>query len=513
VIGPQIQNDIATRPPSLPSEAPRGNVSSNGTSPSFATQLGEALGGRPGPSAGAGTKDVKRPVKAGTDSGPSDVPVVASPAYAGARPSASQAPLAASAKRTDEAAASDQPPDQSHEVQPLAVDSRSASTAKGSEANRVPGAPGPQPESESATGRDASPHVDDQTIGQQNDPADSLSESQPANPTVDNAESFPYAGPSDTSNLTQTELGPAVLQQEEEAAPESASSCTQLEDCETGVTTSKQNSVGLTVGAPNGTNVAGPQSLGADLTSLSAVQAFSGNDGFGSQPGTSQTGQHSGPSLSEGAKEATGNEVISGTQANSDFVKPEPQLQSPLPAAMIDPPMVRAEPSPPSPSPTTSQGVHEGMLGAWEGHLQDGTQIVKAAELTARLGSVEVRVELRTENLGSMELRAMMHEDRLGAAIGVGTLDAKTALATELPGLQRALMERNVQLDSISIFSGSSGGATGHESGYRSPSGNSPHSAGEVAYYPSLQWEEPSLTPGSEVWHPGDRWVRLSVRA
>jgi flagellar hook-length control protein FliK len=512
VIGPQIQNVIATRSPSLPSEAFRGNVPSNGTSPSFATQLGEALVGRPGPSAGPGTKDVKRPVKGGTDSGPSDVPAATSPARA--QLSAPQVPLEASAKRTDEAAANDQPPDHFHEVQPLAVDSPSASTAKGSEPNRVSGASGAKSESESAADRDARAHVDDETIGQQNDPAtDSLSQSQPASTTVNNGQGLPYADPSDTSILNQTELGPAVLQQEQEAAPESTSSCTPPEDCETGDTASKLHSIELTVGAPNGTDVAGPQSLGVDLMSVSASQAFSGNDGFGSHPGTSQTGQHPGTSLSEGAKEATGNELISGAQANSAGVKPELQLQSSLPAAMIDPPMVRAAPSSPSPSPTTDQEVHEGMLGAWEGHLQDGTQIVKAAELTARVGSVEVRVELRTENLGPMELRAMMHEDRLGAAIGVGTLDAKAALATELPGLQRALMDRNVQLDSISIFSGSSGGATGHESGYRSPSGNSTHSAGEVAYYPSLPWEEPSLTPASEVWHPGDRWVRLSVRA
>jgi hypothetical protein len=107
-----------------------------------------------------------------------------------------------------------------------------------------------------------------------------------------------------------------------------------------------------------------------------------------------------------------------------------------------------------------------------------------------------------------------MHENRLGAAIGVDTLDAKTALATELPGLQRALMERNVQLDSISIFSGSSGGgATGNEGGHRSPSGNPPHSAGEIAYYPSLPEEESTPTSGAEVWYPGDRWVRLNVRA
>jgi flagellar hook-length control protein FliK len=512
VIGPQIQNAIATRSPSLPSQSPSGNLQSNGTSSSFATQLSEALSGHPGASAGPEPKDGKRSVKGGTDSGPSGVPTTAAPANA--RPSVSQAPLGTSSRRPNKAAASDQPSEQSHQVQPPAVASQLASTAQGSGPTRVLGAARMQAESASVAGPEASTYIDDQTIGNQNEPAtDSLTQPQPVSTPVDDAQTLPCAVPSDTSILTQTELGLAVLQEGQEAAPESATGCIQLEICETGGTASEPNSIVLGVGAPNGPDIAGPQALGAVGKSLSAAQALSGNDGIGSQPGAGQTGSHPGPSLAEVAKEATGNEMITAVQANSAAVKPEPQLPPSLPTAMIDPPMVHAAPSTPGPSPNTYQGAHEGMLGTWEGHLQDGSQIVKAAELVAHLGTVEMRVELKTEDLGPMELRAMMHENRLGAAIGVGTLDAKAALATELPGLQRALMERNVQLDSISIFSGSSGGATGHETGHRSPSGNSRHSAGETAYYPSLHWEEPSLTPGSEVWHPGDRWVRLSVCA
>jgi flagellar hook-length control protein FliK len=512
VIGPQIQKAIATRSSSLPSPGPSGNVPSNGTSPSFAKHLSEALGGHPGLSAGPGPKDGKRPVKGGADSGPSEVPAAALPSAT--RPSVFQAPLGRSPRRPDEAAASDQPSGESYHVQPLAMDSQSASPAQESESARILGASRAQSESATAAGPDASAHVDDPMIGNQNEPAtDSSPQPQPASTPVDNAQTVPYAGPLDTSSLTQTELGLAVLQQRQEAAPESATGCTRLENCQTGGTASEQQSIGLGAGTPNGTDSAGPQSLGAVPTSLKAAQASLGNDGFGSQPGAGQTGQHPAPSLAAAAKEATGNGAITGAQANSAVVKPEPQLPSSVPAAMPDPPMVRATPLAPGPSPTTYQGVHEGMIGAWEGHLQDSSQVVKAAELIAHLGGVEMRVELRTEDLGPMELRAMMHENRLGAAIGVGTLDAKTALATELPGLQRALMERNVQLDSISIFSGSSGGATGHESGYKSPSGNSLHSAGKIASYPPLHWEETSPVSGAEAWHPGDRWVRLSVRA
>jgi flagellar hook-length control protein FliK len=512
VIGPQIQTAIATRSPSLPSPGPSGNVPSNGTSPSFATHLSEALSGHPGSSAGTAPKDGKRPVKGGADAGPSEVSAAAPPAAT--RPSVFQAPPGTSSRRPHEAAASDQPSGESHHVQPSATDSQLASPPQESESARILGTSGSQSESATAAGPDAGAQVDDQTIGNQNELAtDSLPQPQPASTPVDNAQTVPYAGPLDAASLTQTELGLAMLQQGQEAAPESATGCTGLENCETGGTASEQQSLVLGVGTPNGMDIAGPQSLGAVLTSLKAAQASSGNDGFGSQTGAGQIGQHPGPSLVAAAKEATGNEVITGAQANSTVVKPEPQLPSSVPVAMPDPPMVRAAPSAPGPSPTTYQGVHEGIIGAWEGHLQDSSQIVRAAELIAHLGSVEMRVELRTEDLGPMELRAMMHENRLGAAIGVGTLDAKTALATELPGLQRALMEKNVQLDSISIFSGSSGGATGQESGYKSPSGNSLHAAGKIASYPPLHWEETSPVSGAEAWHPGDRWVRLSVRA
>jgi flagellar hook-length control protein FliK len=351
-------------------------------------------------------------------------------------------------------------------------------------------------------------------IGKQNAPAiDLLPEPQPLSTPIDNAQTPSCAGPLDTSIPKQTEVGPAVLQQGEEAAPESATAYKQLEDCETGDTASEQNSIGLGVETPNITGLAGPQSPDFLLRSLTPAQALPGSNGFRSQQGVGQTGQHPEPSLAEMAKEAKGNGVIAGAQANAPAAKPEPQLPSSFPVAMNDPPMVRAAASAPSPIPTNYQGVQEGMLGAWQGHLQDGSQIVKAAQLIAHLGSVEMRVELTTEDLGSMELRAMMHGNRLGAAIGVDTLDAKTILAIELPGLQRALMERNVQLDAISIFSGSSGGALGHETGHRSPSGNSRHSASEIASYLSLPWEEPGPTQSAEAWYPGDRWVRLSVRA
>src|SRR5262249_29245669 len=147
-------------------------------------------------------------------------------------------------------------------------------------------------------------------------------------------------------------------------------------------------------------------------------------------------------------------------------VKAEPQPSthpSAVPAA-ADPAPVHSSTSAPVPTPTTDQGVHEGMLATWAGRRQGIDQMVKTAEPVAPTGSMEIRLELKTEGLGPMELRAVMHDGRVGAAIGVGTPDAKAALTTELPGLQRALTERNVQLDSISIFNGSSHDSAGHES-------------------------------------------------
>jgi hypothetical protein len=308
VIGPQIQKAIATRSPSLPSPGPSGDVPSNGRSPSFATHLSEALSGHPGPSAGPTPKDGKRPVKGGADAGPSEVPTAAPPAAT--RPSAFQAPLGTSSRRPDEAAASDQPLAESHHVQPSAMDSQSASPPHELESARILGTFGVLSESATAARPEAGAQVDDQMIGNQIEPATHSSpQPQPASTPDDKAQTVPYAGPLDASSFTQTELGPAMLQQGQEAAPERATGCTRLENCEKGGTTSEQQSIVLGVGIPNGVDIAGPQSFGTVLTSLEAAQASSGNDGFGSQPGVGQTRQHPGPSLAATAKEATGNEV------------------------------------------------------------------------------------------------------------------------------------------------------------------------------------------------------------
>ena len=430
-----------------------------------------------------------------------------------ARPSVSQAPPGTSSQPlSNETASSVQPSDRSLPVQPLAMDQHSASAGERLQAIRAPGVATTQPGSGPAVGNGANIRVDDKMIAKQTDPTtDLLPQTQPSSTPMGSAQTLPCASGSAAPILMQTEPG-LTLRQGPNATPESPAGTTQ-EDSGADDATSSQTSIDLAVETPKPTVITGPQPLDSLLRSLSAAQALSGSNGFGSQPKAGQNGQPLGPSLTEPVKATAGNNVIAGGQANSSATRPEPQLPLTLPAAMIDSPLVRATPSAPNPSPTTYQGVQAGTLGAWEGHLRDGTQIVKAAELIAHLGSVEMRVELRTEDLGPMELRAMMHENRLGAAIGVDNLEAKTALAIELPGLQRALLERNVQLDSISIFSGFSGGTSGHETGYRSSSGNSSQSAGEMTYYRSLHWEEPSVTPGADVWHPGDRWVRLSVRA
>jgi hypothetical protein len=224
VMGPQIPNSAATRSPSLASCGPSGNVSSDGTSPSFVTQLGAALGAHTATSVGPGPKDGKRLVKAGRDSGSSENLPAVTPAPA--RPSVSQAAFETSSARPKEARTSDQQPDQPLQVQPLATDPHPVPPSAGLETSRAPRAFTAQSESPQAAGPNASTAVDNQTVGNQTEPVSEFS-SRPRPSGAYDAETPPYAGSSDTSNLTQTEFERAVLQDGQRIAPGSPASATQ----------------------------------------------------------------------------------------------------------------------------------------------------------------------------------------------------------------------------------------------------------------------------------------------
>jgi hypothetical protein len=83
----------------------------------------------------------------------------------------------------------------------------------------------------------------------------------------------------------------------------------------------------------------------------------------------------------------------------------------------------------------------------------------------------EMRVAMQTDLLGSIDLRAAIHQSTFSATIGVQREDVQALLANELPALQHALSERNLQVSQISVLHNST---TGSGSGMHD-SRQSPH--------------------------------------
>jgi flagellar hook-length control protein FliK len=99
-----------------------------------------------------------------------------------------------------------------------------------------------------------------------------------------------------------------------------------------------------------------------------------------------------------------------------------------------------------------------------------GTPIVNAAHIVGQPGQTEIRIEMQADSLGGVELRAHIAGDQIGASIAVEHHDAQLALATDLPALHSALVEKNLRVETLTVsqgnFSSLSGGA-GHDAGQR----------------------------------------------
>ncbi len=104
----------------------------------------------------------------------------------------------------------------------------------------------------------------------------------------------------------------------------------------------------------------------------------------------------------------------------------------------------------------------------------------------------EMRVAMQTDLLGAIDLRAAMHQSTLTATIGVQRADVQTLLANELPALQHALAEKNLQVGQISVLNNHTGGAldsrsSGHDPRHGQMGGGAGghtggHGGGESAY-------------------------------
>jgi flagellar hook-length control protein FliK len=96
---------------------------------------------------------------------------------------------------------------------------------------------------------------------------------------------------------------------------------------------------------------------------------------------------------------------------------------------------------------------------------------VNAAHIVGQPGQTEIRIEMQADSLGGVELRAHIAGDQIGASIAVEHHDAQLALATDLPALHSALVEKNLRVETLSVSQGnfsSLSGGPGQDTGQRS---------------------------------------------
>ena len=152
-------------------------------------------------------------------------------------------------------------------------------------------------------------------------------------------------------------------------------------------------------------------------------------------------------------------------------------------------------------------------LSAWQNYDGGAGKIVRSASLSDSANGAEMHVELRTGALGPLELHAVVHEGSVGAEIHVQGQEAHTLLAAGLPSLERALGERNLRVENISVYQDQTGGGASGGGKQDPHSGSSPSSQPQV-----LPWDSPpkagnpasSSSEDDELANPAPG---LSVRA
>ncbi len=101
------------------------------------------------------------------------------------------------------------------------------------------------------------------------------------------------------------------------------------------------------------------------------------------------------------------------------------------------------------------------------------TGMVNSAAIVENGGRIEMHVDLRMDALGAIQLHAVLQDGRLGASIGVDNREAHTLLNSELPALHQNLIEKNVQIEHLSVVDSGASGRNNSQMMAGSNSGNS----------------------------------------
>jgi flagellar hook-length control protein FliK len=138
---------------------------------------------------------------------------------------------------------------------------------------------------------------------------------------------------------------------------------------------------------------------------------------------------------------------------------------------------------------------------------------VRSAALNGSVNGAEMHVEFRSGALGPVEVHTIVNAGSVGAEIHVQGQEAHTLLAAALPSLERALGERNLRVENLSVYQDHTGGAMSGGEKHGQQSGSHPSASHHV-----LPWDSPaqphSAASGSfeneELTNPA---AGLSVRA
>jgi Flagellar hook-length control protein FliK len=296
--------------------------------------------------------------------------------------------------------------------------------------------------------------------------------------------------------------------------------------------------------APQGSHNLGDLTAGA-LSSSGKIEAASQRTG--SEIGQNSSGQQdsksssdsptSGGTVADGAAQSTGSSVAKDNSFTAEVSAKHQDVEA-VPNATTGASQTAATPAAntptPAPLPQSSSSSQTGnssqanATGASAGSAAlakamnadlPATQpaastAVNTAGLVQNGGKVEMRVDLTTDALGSIQLHAVMQDGRLGASINVENHDAHTLLTSELPALQQSLLDKNVQVEHISVLDSSVAGDSRQQAGGSGTGGQNPDQGAPAVWrtWPASNLSIPgSATPLSET-SLADAG-RLSVRA
>jgi hypothetical protein len=249
----------------------------------------------------------------------------------------------------------------------------------------------------------------------------------------------------------------------------------------------------------------------ADNQLSSAAYTNSGDSGAhtnladGSTSGQGRSGQQSGTGPGDDPKS-----VITFAPSIATNPAPDPTANL-LTAQAPSVPTSHANTSAPQTLPSPSQPAT--TLSAWQNYDGGAGNLVRSASLNGSPTGAEIHVELRSGTLGPVEVHAVVHEGSVGAEIHVQGQEAHTLLAAGLPSLERALGERNLRVENISVYQDQTGGGMSG-GGKQDPNpGSSPSPQRQV-----LPWDNPPQTSSAANGSSEDEELAnpaagLSIRA